>query len=78
MAKIIHRGHLINPRGGVSALCFSRPRAIDLRSASWTNRDEAVTCPKCIDVRAENGIAVLWLARGLRWLAGDRQEVDRG
>lgn len=43
-----HRGTLINQRGGVSVLCFASPRAINLKRASWTNRDEAVTCPKCL------------------------------
>lgn len=46
--RIYHRGSLINPRGGVSALCFAKPRAIDMKRATWTNRDEAVTCPKCL------------------------------
>lgn len=45
--KTYHRGDKINQHGGVSALCFAKPRAIDLRRALWTNRDEAVTCPKC-------------------------------
>ena len=45
--KIYHKAKLIRGDGAVSALCFSRPRAIDLSKASWTNRDEAVTCEKC-------------------------------
>jgi hypothetical protein len=45
--RVIHRAAKINEQGGVSARCFKRPRAIDLRRASWTIRDEAVTCPKC-------------------------------
>ena len=48
MAKLIHRGALIDGNGNVSALCFQRPRKIDLARASWTNRDYAVTCKKCI------------------------------
>ena len=35
-------------RALVSALCFTRPRAINLRVATWTIRPEAVTCPKCL------------------------------
>lgn len=35
---------------GVSALCFKRPRAINLRVASWSNRVEAVTCKKCLAI----------------------------
>ena len=34
--------------GSVSALCFRRPRAINLRRALWTIRKSAVTCPKCL------------------------------
>lgn len=47
-AKPVHRADKINNRGGVSALCFARPRAIDLGRATWTIRDEAVTCSKCL------------------------------
>lgn len=46
--ELVHRGHLVNSRGGVSALCFSRPRSINLGRATWTNRDEAVNCPRCL------------------------------
>jgi len=45
--KVYHRGHLVNSDGGVSALCFKSPRPINLAVAMWTNRDDAVTCPKC-------------------------------
>lgn len=34
--------------GAVSALCFAKPRAIDLKRATWTNRKVAVTCKKCL------------------------------
>jgi hypothetical protein len=44
--KPYHRAHLMSERG-VSALCFGRPRVIDLSKACWTIRDEAVTCKKC-------------------------------
>lgn len=46
--KVYHRAALIHPNGSVSALCFKTPHAIDLSKATWTNRDEAVTCPKCL------------------------------
>jgi hypothetical protein len=46
--KIIHRASLVNSRGEVSALCFKRPKAINLKQSSWSNRDEGVTCKKCI------------------------------
>jgi hypothetical protein len=45
--KVCRAPHLISDDGAVSALCFAAPRAIDLRRATWTNRREAVTCPKC-------------------------------
>ncbi len=46
-AKTYHMADKANQVGGVSALCFKTPRAIDLSRALWTNRPEAVTCPKC-------------------------------
>jgi len=45
--RMYHRGDKINQRGGVSALCFATPRAIDMKRATWTISDDAVTCPKC-------------------------------
>lgn len=48
--RLYHRGALINDHGEVSALCFSKPHSIDLTRASWTNRDEAVTCKKCLAI----------------------------
>ena len=47
--KIIHRAglsHLLT--GQVSARCFKKPRPINMDIASWTIRDEAVTCKKCL------------------------------
>ena len=41
--------------GAVSALCFKKPRAIDLKIASWTIRDEAVTCKQCLRIIEEGG-----------------------
>ncbi len=49
--QVVHRATMLDNRGNASAACFARPRPIDLRRASWTIRDEAVTCPKCIDAR---------------------------
>ena len=46
--RVVHRAKMIAPNGDVSALCFARPHPIDLSQATWTNRDEAVTCPKCL------------------------------
>lgn len=46
--KIVHLGHMLNQRSGaVSPLCAARPKSIDLSKETWTNRCEAVTCPKC-------------------------------
>jgi len=44
--KPIHRAKGIREDGAVSALCSPR-RAINLKVATWTNRDVAVTCKKC-------------------------------
>jgi len=46
-AKIYHKAALINEMGDVSALCSKTPRPINLKQATWTSRDEAVTCPRC-------------------------------
>lgn len=46
--RMRHRADKINQRGGVSALCFPKPRAIDMKRASWTTSDSGVTCPKCM------------------------------
>ena len=43
-----HRADKVSDKG-VSALCFAVPRAISLTRASWTIRDEAVTCKKCLE-----------------------------
>ena len=45
--RMRHRGDKINPQGRVSALCFPKPRAIDMKRATWVMSDDAVTCPKC-------------------------------
>lgn len=44
----IHRAKSVNEHGAVSALCFEKPHAIDLKKATWTIRDDAVTCPACL------------------------------
>lgn len=51
--RVYHMASKINENGDVSALCFARPRAINLSVATWTNRKDAVTCPKCIKALAE-------------------------
>ena len=52
--KIYHFACAINDNGDVSALCFLRPRAINLKVALWTNRVGAVTCPRCKDRLAQS------------------------
>lgn len=46
-AKPTHMAKLIRPDGAVSPLCAEKPRAINLKRATWTNRKEAVTCLVC-------------------------------
>jgi len=53
--KTYHMADKVNPQGGVSALCFEKPRAIDLIRALWTNRAEAVTCKKCLKILMAKG-----------------------
>lgn len=48
--KPYHLATLINQRGGVSALCYAKPKAIDLKRACWTTDETAVTCRKCLMV----------------------------
>jgi hypothetical protein len=63
-AKIVHKADRVSISGAVSALCFKKPRAINLKLASWTNRDEAVTCKACKKVLG--GIAVIKAATSER------------
>jgi len=51
--KVYHKAAQVNAKGEASALCFKRPRPINLRVACWTNRWEAVTCPKCLRLKPE-------------------------
>ena len=48
----IHRARHIREDGSVSPLCAKTPRALDLRSSTWTYRDDAVTCPRCLRLLA--------------------------
>ena len=45
--KPYHYASCVDGKGGVSALCFPKPKAINLKVASWTIREKAVTCNKC-------------------------------
>lgn len=51
--KIVHLAGRISPTGDVSPRCAVRPRPIDLRRATWTNRPVAVTCRRCLAVLAQ-------------------------
>jgi hypothetical protein len=51
--KIYHLARFINVQGGVSPWCYAKPRSLNLARALWTNRLEAVTCPKCLKAKAE-------------------------
>lgn len=51
--KPVHRAKGIRGDGAVSALCFRGPRPIDLSRASWTLRDDGVTCKRCLKKMAE-------------------------
>lgn len=46
--KIVHRADKIRSSGAVSAFCFASPKPIDLGRSTWSNRDEAVTCSRCL------------------------------
>ena len=53
--KIIHRASVVRGDGAVSALCYKRPRPINLARTTWTNRNEATTCPKCLAALESEG-----------------------
>jgi hypothetical protein len=55
--RIMHRGDKIRGDGAASALCSKVPRAINMRVASWTARDSAVTCPKCLAIIGARHVA---------------------
>jgi hypothetical protein len=48
LARPVHFAALIRKDGAVSPVCAARPRKINLKVASWTNRQEAITCPRCL------------------------------
>ena len=48
--KKYHLATLIGSDGKVSALCFERPRAINLEIALWTICEGDVTCKKCLQL----------------------------
>ncbi len=48
--KKYHMADLMRLDWKVSALCFSRPRPINLKVALWTLFPEEVTCKKCLRI----------------------------
>ena len=55
--KSLHLAGGVREDGSVSAACFAKPRAIDLKRASWTLRPDAVTCPECRKILASRSAA---------------------
>lgn len=56
-AKIYHLAKLIanDGSGRVSPLCARRPKALNNTTDTWTNRDDAVTCAKCLAIMKKHG-----------------------
>lgn len=54
--KIYHMADKVNGKGGVSALCFGRLQAINLRVVGWVTREDAVTCPKCLKIISQRKV----------------------
>lgn len=48
-----HYATFVRKGGAISALCFTRPRAIDMRKATWTISAAAVNCQRCLKKMAE-------------------------
>lgn len=49
-SRVRHLAKSIRNDGAVSAMCFARPRAIDMKRATWTTDRKAVTCSKCAEI----------------------------
>jgi hypothetical protein len=45
--KTVHRAALCNESGDVTSRCAPM-RVVNLKRATWTIRDEAVTCARCL------------------------------
>ena len=56
--KRVHLAKMIAPDGRCSALCAPKPRAINLKRATWTHWPKFVTCPECLsELEAQRGTA---------------------
>lgn len=47
MIRLVHLAAKVSRTGGISPLCAASPKRLNLRTASWTVRIAAVTCPAC-------------------------------
>jgi len=47
-ARIVHLAGSVSPCGDVSAVCFKKPRPIDMKRATWTTSTDLVTCKRCL------------------------------
>lgn len=50
--KVSHRAKYMDSHGNTSALCFAKPRAVDLSRETAVLVDGNVTCPKCLALMA--------------------------
>lgn len=65
--KVYHMADKTDGRGAVSALCYKRPRPINLKIALWTLRADAVTCRACLArIRERSAVAMLGYVMALR------------
>lgn len=56
--KVYHLAAKVSTAGEVSALCYKRPHAINLKKGqSWVTDASRVTCPKCKRLAKDRGIA---------------------
>jgi hypothetical protein len=54
--KVYHIASKMNDEGEVSALCYKKPKAINLqRGQSWTLVPETATCSRCRDLVSKDG-----------------------
>ena len=56
--KVYHFARQWRADGAVSALCYKRPRPINLRIALWTITVKAVTCPRCLKMIRERDMTI--------------------
>lgn len=81
--RVYHFTAKVRCDGAMSALCYRRPRPINLRLALWTIREEAVTCPKCKALLETTPGQLAWEGQPSRltlgraeWREGARKRVS--